>query len=179
MNTSGIIIPVVIGLLCALFGFLLGKMLSSGKSNSKTLQLELDNCRAKSSRLEAELANLKAKNSSFVAPQAVNTGLLEAYVPFDADFASSSYGQKVEENYLTIIEGIGPKIEELFNANGILTWEVLSETSVKRCQEMLDTAGEQFVVHDPKTWPHQSKLAFEGKWKKLKDWQNTHIGGKK
>jgi predicted flap endonuclease-1-like 5' DNA nuclease len=179
MNSPCIIIPVVVGLICALFGYLLGKTLSSGKNNSSALQLELDNCKAKSSKLEAELTILKAKSSNFVAPHAVNSGLIGAYVPFDADLASSAFGQKVKENDLKIIEGIGPKIEELFNANGILTWEVLSETSVDRCQEILDKAGKQFIVHDPKTWPHQSKLAFEGKWKKLKDWQNAHIGGKK
>lgn len=179
MNSSGILIPILIGLICAVLGYLLGKILSSGKVNSNNLQLELDNCRAKSSKLEAELATLKAKSSSFVAPHAVNSGLIGAYVPFDADLASSDFGKKVKENDLKIIEGIGPKIEELFHANGILTWEVLSETSVNRCQEILDKEEEQFVVHDPKTWPHQSKLAFEGKWKKLKDWQNAHIGGKK
>ena len=175
MNSSSVLIPVGIGLICAILGYLLGKIFS-GKDNSSALQLELDNCRAKASKLEAELATLKAKSSSFAAPRAANSGLIEAYVPFDADLASSVFGQKVKENDLKIIEGIGPKIEELFNDNGILTWEVLSETSVNRCEEILD--GERFVVHNPKTWPHQSKLAFEGKWKELKDWQNAHITGK-
>ncbi|MFV5693923.1 hypothetical protein ACM55G_00595 [Flavobacterium sp. LB3P122] len=179
MYSSSIIIPVGVGLICAVLGYLLGKILSSAKDNTSALQLELDNCRAKSTKLKAELSTLKAKSSSFVAPHVLNSGLIGAYVPFDTDLASSVFGEKVKENDLKIIEGIGPKIEELFHENGISTWEVLSETSVNRCQEILDKSGERFVVHDPKTWPLQSKLAFEGKWKELRHWQDTHIGGKK
>ena len=99
-------------------------------------------------------------------------------IPFDANLASSIFGKKIKENDLKIVEGIGPKIEELFNASGILTWKALSETSVERCNDILHSAGERFVIHNPSTWPRQAKLAYEGKWKDLKDWQETLDGGK-
>ena len=86
--------------------------------------------------------------------------------------------KKVNENDLKIIEGIGPKIEELFKTSGILTWKALSETSVDRCREILNKAGERFQIHDPGTWPRQAKLCYEGKWQELKDWQATLDGGR-
>lgn len=73
---------------------------------------------------------------------------------------------------------LGPKIEELFKTSGILTWKSLSETSVDRCNEILDKAGDRFRIHDPGTWPRQSKLAYEGKWQELKDWQEKLDKGK-
>ena len=181
MNSPCIIIPILVGLICAFLGYLLGKLASSSKDTSGDLQLELDKCRNKCSKLDAELAAaLKAK--TIVPAAAVHTdvsGLIAAFVPFDTIAASDIFGKKIKENDLKIIEGIGPKIEELFHANGITTWEVLCDTPVSRCQEILDKEGERFVIHNPETWPYQAKLAFEGKWRVLKDWQDKHIGGRK
>ena len=54
----------------------------------------------------------------------------------------------------------------------------MSETSVDRCREILNKAGERFQIHDPGTWPRQAKLCYEGKWQELKDWQTTLDGGR-
>lgn len=178
MNSPCMLIPILVGLICALLGYLLGKSRSPINDNSSALQLELDNCKARSAKLSAELEALKTKSRGAEASHASVAGLLPPHVPFDADLASSIFGKKVKENDLKIVEGIGPKIEELFNNNGILTWEMLSETSVDRCNEILDKAGERFVVHNPTTWPRQAKLAHQGKWKELKDWQVALDAGK-
>src|SRR6218665_4221591 len=49
---------------------------------------------------------------------------------------------------LKIVEGIGPKIEELFNKAGIYTFAQLADTSVVRMKEILDKAGSRFQIHD-------------------------------
>jgi len=33
-------------------------------------------------------------------------------------------------------------------------------------------------MHDPTSWPIQSRLAADGKWDELKVWQDEHDGGK-
>jgi predicted flap endonuclease-1-like 5' DNA nuclease len=79
---------------------------------------------------------------------------------------------------LKIVEGIGPKIEELCNGIDIWTWKQLSETSVDRLQEMLDAAGKRYQIHNPSTWPAQALMAHDGKWDELKVYQDHLKGGK-
>lgn len=79
---------------------------------------------------------------------------------------------------LKIVEGIGPKIEELLKAAGINTWTVLAATSVDRLKEIIESAGERFRLADPATWPKQAGLAAEGKWNELSEYQEFLDGGK-
>ena len=79
---------------------------------------------------------------------------------------------------LTKIEGIGPKIAEVLNANNINSFAELSEQSSDAIKGMLDEAEGNFAAHDPGTWPEQAKLAAEGKWDELKKWQDELDGGK-
>ncbi len=76
------------------------------------------------------------------------------------------------------IEGIGPAIEKLLNAEGIVTFAVLAGTSSDRIKEILVAAGSRFGFHDPTTWPNQSDLAANGKWDELKKLQDELNGGK-
>lgn len=179
-----LLIPILTGLLSALLGYLLGKSLSgnSGGSGNLNLQADLDSCRANTSKLnasisslQAELNALKTKGSSGAQSFATVT---ESLVPFDANLALSVYGKKIKQDDLKIVEGIGPKIEELYHNAGIKTWKALSETSLEKSQEILDNAGDRYTIHNPGTWAKQSLLAYQGKWKELKDWQDTLDGGK-
>ncbi|CAG5072836.1 hypothetical protein DYBT9623_04377 [Dyadobacter sp. CECT 9623] len=65
------------------------------------------------------------------------------------------------------IDGIGPKIEELFNKEGIHTYEQLSETSVIRMVGILKKAGPRFQIQDPSSWPKQAELAKNQEWEEL------------
>jgi large subunit ribosomal protein L27 len=76
------------------------------------------------------------------------------------------------------IEGIGPKIAELFNNEGILTFAQLAETSTERMQEILVAAGSRYASHNPGTWAKQSAMAAAGQWDELKAWQDEMNGGK-
>jgi len=76
------------------------------------------------------------------------------------------------------IEGIGPAIEKLLNAEGIFTFAVLAGTSSDRIKEILVAAGSRFGFHDPTTWPNQADLAANGKWDELKKLQDELDGGK-
>ncbi len=85
-------------------------------------------------------------------------------------------GPKLDD--LKIIEGVGPKIETLLKEGGINTWAELAEAPVDRLKEILDAAGPRYQIHDPSTWPAQSKFAAEGKWDELKEYQDMLLGGR-
>ncbi|PNQ74893.1 hypothetical protein C1T31_01795 [Hanstruepera neustonica] len=154
-----IFIPLAVGAICALLGYLLGKLLKK-EANS---QVDVDVWKNKVARLEADLKACQASKE---------------IIPFNAAEAAAIFGKKVKENDLTIIEGIGPKIAELFHDKNIVTWKALSECSVEKCQSVLDFGGERFKIHNPGTWPEQAKMAYEGHWKKLFDWQEELDGGR-
>jgi large subunit ribosomal protein L27 len=85
-------------------------------------------------------------------------------------------GPKLDD--LKIVEGIGPKIEQLLKEGGINTWAELSEAAVERLKEILDAAGPRYQIHDPSTWPAQAKFAAEGKFDELKEYQDMLTGGR-
>ncbi len=85
---------------------------------------------------------------------------------------------EVEKDDLKKIEGIGPKIEELFNNAGISTFAGLAASSLDRLAEILEEAGPRYSVHNPATWSEQAKLASEGKWDELSDLQAKLDGGR-
>jgi large subunit ribosomal protein L13 len=83
-----------------------------------------------------------------------------------------------DKDDLKKIEGIGPKIEQILNENGVTTFEVLSKTDSASIKDWLNNAGSQFAIHDPSTWPQQAVLAAEGRFEELKALQAKLDGGK-
>ena len=76
------------------------------------------------------------------------------------------------------IEGIGPKIAELLNNAGIITFAELAASNAEKIRAILEEAGSRYKAHDPTTWPAQAKMAADGKWDELKEWQSKLDGGK-
>jgi large subunit ribosomal protein L27 len=107
-----------------------------------------------------------------VEEAAVETPVAEA----PAAKAAAKKGPKLDD--LKIVEGVGPKIEELLKAGGIETWVALSEAPVERLKEILDAAGPRYQMHNPSTWPAQAKFAANGQWDELKEYQEMLIGGR-
>jgi predicted flap endonuclease-1-like 5' DNA nuclease len=183
MNIPCILIPALVGLISGILGYLLGKMFSKGDTNaSLSLQSDLDACKANSRSLSSKITALESELASIKSSAAGNTqSFISKSAPtilFDATLAAQVFGIKIKENDLKIVEGIGPKIEELYHKAGINTWQALSETSTQKSQSILDAAGESFSIHTPGTWAKQAELAYQGKWQELKDWQEKLDGGK-
>jgi predicted flap endonuclease-1-like 5' DNA nuclease len=86
--------------------------------------------------------------------------------------------KSAKKDDLKIVEGIGPKIEELCNAAGIFTFAELANTTPERIKQILEAAGPRFQMHDPSTWPAQAALARDAKWDELKTWQDELNKGK-
>jgi predicted flap endonuclease-1-like 5' DNA nuclease len=180
MNIWCWLIPLLVGVICGILGYLLGKSgqttidhsaeLKVLQDKNAKLQADLDACTQKVST--SGTANLGASVASFAAGAAV------ASLPFDAAAAKAAMGVAIKQDDLKVVEGIGPKIEGMFKDAGIKTWQALSESSVADCQKILDTGGTRYQVHDPASWPMQAKMCYEGKWKELAKWQQEHKHGK-
>ncbi|WP_431165974.1 hypothetical protein [Tenacibaculum halocynthiae] len=184
------LIPLLVGAICAFLGYLLG---TSKNNNNDTLndkitkleadlaacskaksrlQADLDLCTKNAKNLETSLETAKTNIASSLTSNANNN------IPFNATDAKAAFGKKIKQDDLKVVEGIGPKIEGLFHNFGIKTWKSLGETSIEKCQEVLKSGGDRYKIHKPGTWPKQAQLAYEGKWKELKDWQDKLDGGK-
>jgi predicted flap endonuclease-1-like 5' DNA nuclease len=99
--------------------------------------------------------------------------------PFDAVAAEQAFMKKIPENDLTLVEGIGEKIEAILKKRGIDTWRKLAQTADEEIKNILLTdGGPSYAVHEPKTWSTQALLAYQGRWAQLKEYQDLLIGGK-
>lgn len=77
---------------------------------------------------------------------------------------------------LTRIEGIGPMIAELLQANGIRTFAQLATTPVSRINALL---AERRLRADPATWAEQARLAASGQWDELAKLTERLKGGRR
>lgn len=123
-------------------------------------------CKKMVDSLSAELNEAKNKiaNSDTAMPVAMAAGIGAATITRDD---------------LKIVEGIGPKIEELLHNAGILTFADLANTPADKVKEiLLRDGGERYRIHDPSTWGRQSELARDGKWDELKALQDELTAGR-
>jgi predicted flap endonuclease-1-like 5' DNA nuclease len=67
---------------------------------------------------------------------------------------------------LTVIEGIGLKINQLLHDAGIISFTQLGATDVSKIREILDPAGLKFF--DPASWAEQARLLSENRQDELK-----------
>lgn len=155
--------------------FLLGLLWAKGSGSSDdsgltarlaALDADLADCNKATRAAEGSLTSAKTEVSTNSGAAALGaTGAI-------AGAAVVAGSAKSKKDDLKVVEGIGPKIEELFNNAGINTFEQLANTSAVRLKEILEAAGSRYQMHDPTTWPAQSKLAGDGKWEELKKWQD-------
>jgi len=83
-----------------------------------------------------------------------------------------------EGDDLKVVEGIGPKIEVILKGAGILTLGDLAKSDPADLELMLTQADNHFQMHDPGTWPAQARLAANGDWEVLEDYQKQLKGGR-
>jgi predicted flap endonuclease-1-like 5' DNA nuclease len=79
---------------------------------------------------------------------------------------------------LTIIEGIGPRIDELLHQNGIVSFAQLARLGVPEILDILERGGPHFQLANPGSWARQAALASENRWAELKRLQEELISGR-
>jgi predicted flap endonuclease-1-like 5' DNA nuclease len=84
---------------------------------------------------------------------------------------------ETEPDNLKRIEGIGPRISQLLQEAGILTFAQLAATEVEHLRQVIAAAGLSALA-DPGTWPQQADLAAQGDWPALQALQDELSGGR-
>jgi predicted flap endonuclease-1-like 5' DNA nuclease len=90
--------------------------------------------------------------------------------------AAAGFSVKSADDII-IIEGIGPKIKELFNAGGIHTFAQVAKLSVAEMSAILDKGGPRFKLANPGSWAEQARLADTNQWAALKRLQDELYAG--
>lgn len=91
----------------------------------------------------------------------------EAAVDPSANRKAKAFGALKEGN-LQVIEGIGPKMNEVLNAAGVNTWTDLAAKTPTELRAILDAANaKRYRIIDPSSWAQQAALARTGKWEEL------------
>jgi len=126
-------------------------------------------------------SEVKATPKPAAKPKAAKPSLKSAtsLVVIDIAAAKAAGFSLKNDDDLTIVEGIGPKINELFVDSGIKTFAQLAEQTVPQMRAILDKGGARFRIANPSTWAQQAKLASTNKWSELKKLQDGLSGGVK
>lgn len=95
----------------------------------------------------------------------------------------SGYDRRALRDDLKLLWGIGPKIEQVLNDNGIYLFAQLASAPSERITEILRRAGPRFRMTGAKlheSWPLQARLADAGEWDALQaltdrlSWSEVH-----
>lgn len=150
-----------------------------------TLSAERDRLAARVADHEVTIGDLRAR----LWNQDARIGELRALLatqhassaPPDPDLEAGAevLSEKVRLNDLTVVEGIGPKIADLLQTNGIKTWWQLSFADLSALRVMLEAAGPRFQVHDPSSWPQQAGQLARGEWEEFKAFTDALRGGRR
>ena len=91
--------------------------------------------------------------------------------------AEAAPKKEAKADDLTKIEGIGPKAAEALVESGITTYAELAKADADDIKETLTEASSTLAHLDPTSWPKQAKMAADGEWDELKEWQDSVKGG--
>ncbi len=136
--------------------------LAASRAEAGALREQLARAQADNRALQSENAALGTRRNELETDAArflAVSGLSVA--------AAAAVQPKQEHDDLTIIEGIGPKIEELLNQHDIRTFAQLADSSVPDLETILRGAGSRFQTANPETWPRQARLAANKDWPRL------------
>ena len=94
-----------------------------------------------------------------------------------ASSGTNQMGTTTAKDDLKKIEGIGPKIHELLNADGIHSFDQLTGVPLERLQTILEKAGPRFRLAKPGSWAEQARLCAQGTWQALQKLQEELTAG--
>ncbi len=166
-----------------------------------SLENDFAHCKRRRAELEGELALTKGRIRELEADKASgDRGIPVQKAGYIPDITSKKSSETVSggqtglgpdinnypvsifegflEDNLQVIEGIGPKMEEVLKENGVLNWTLLSGKTPEELNAILGKYGDKYRIIDPGTWPEQASLAQQGKWYDLVNLQKRLNNGK-
>lgn len=167
-----------------LLGWLLNRWLCKCSSKNDSTNNNTDNSSTstinKIAEPQATTANNLIAHTPQIAPvSAPTTPIVSEPAKLSIDLAAAKKAgfHLKHADDLTVIEGIGPKINALFNEAGIKTFAQLTNTTVSQMRQILDNGGARFRLANPSTWAQQAGLAATNNWAELKKLQDDLSGG--
>lgn len=152
-------------------------------SSSSVLEAKIKNQEQLIDNLKQEVRTLNEQKAQFENPPVIAANISDEVEEVKLEEEKVETEVVVSDNSskddLKKIEGIGPKIEQLLNADGVYSYDDIIQTGPDKIKEILLKSGPQYKVHDPATWPEQANLAKESKWDELHQMQAALKGGKK
>ncbi len=146
------------------------------------LEGDLSACNHTRAYMESEVSLMKGRLKEAQLDGGGSTaaqGIVSDVVEEVSDGGSSNIYAALKEDNLQVVEGIGPKMNEVLNNAGIHTWADLSTYTDEKLRAILNEAGgDRYRIVDPKTWSEQAGLAAAGNWDKLISVQKQLDGGK-
>lgn len=159
--------------------------LDEADKDKTALRASLNQCEADKAALNAKLSMAASTETpSTESSRDVNVGALGfagggvAAAGATGGTGGTNYAAIIGQDNLQVVEGIGPKIEKLLKNAGYTTWAALAAADYDDLKKVLNDAGPRYRIHDPKSWPGQAKLAAEGKWDELIQYQKFLDAGR-
>ncbi len=195
--TADLLFIVIVLLVAALLGYLIGYYLAKGKYRKQIADLEEEKTRLEANirKLEEERLSLQAdvrrmdeeklslqadvrRMDDEIASLKLTIDKLEKEARLLAEQPAEMIPKPPEARTivpddLKAVQGIGHKISRLLMNRGITTWKALSEAAPDYLREILiNDGGERFKINNPDSWPHQALLLNEGRFDELKELQD-------
>ena len=181
-------------LLPFLLGLLLGWFLwAKFKQMYDSLYKDYTDLKIKLTGLEEDLKKCKSLKNDYISEISLLKGRIRELEVYEKEYEGITKMQKLtsegeagtafatgisvdkfaalKNDNLQVIEGIGPKMEELLKKHGINTWTELASKNADNLREILDKEGNKYSMIDPTTWSGQALLARDGRWEDLIDMQ--------
>jgi predicted flap endonuclease-1-like 5' DNA nuclease len=132
------------------------------EKDNRGLRTSLNSAQADLELYRSRIQELESKLGVEASPLLGAQGATKVYKDYDQIFSNTN---------LQVIEGIGPKIEEVLKGNDVNSWEDIASKSEEELRAVLAKGGEAYRIHNPSTWPKQAQMAADGEWEKLIEYQ--------
>ncbi len=113
-------------------------------------------------------------------PMSIGSAVPSSERPADDD-PLQKYGPgkpfNLDPTDLKVIEGIDPEVEEVLKTSGVRSWADLANRESEELRAMLSQADAGLHDRDPRTWGLQARLASEGRWDELRQYQRELTRG--
>ena len=116
----------------------------------------------------AKSANVGGKSATAGTTGKAGKGTKSTKTGKSANSGRSRMYASLKPDNLQVVEGIGPKMDEVLKKHGIHTWRELGASNFTKLRALLDKENPtRYRIIDPKTWPDQAKLADRNEWDEL------------
>jgi predicted flap endonuclease-1-like 5' DNA nuclease len=118
------------------------------------------------------------KPTSSAASKTAPTPAAKTEKTTDTKIPKVDYAPRPAPDDLTLIEGVGPKVQEALNKAGVFTFAQVANMSGQELYQIVKVEQGVRIVGDAATWSKQAQYFVDGDMAGLKKYQAKLIGGR-